>query len=779
MPEETWVKILLRQFKNPLLLILVTATVVAFVFGEKLDALVILFMISLSIGLGFANEFGAEKTVKDLLNKISFLATVIKNGVKMSIPVKDIRVGDEILLYPGAVVPADMKLVNISNLQINESVLSGEPAPIHKTSENNLAFMGCIVTSGSGSGIVTAIGRKTRFGQISTSVATAKPMTQFQKGLNDFGSLLVKVISIMALVILGLNVMLGRPLLEAVLFALTVAIGLTPELLPIVVTISLAHGAKRLSKKDVVVKQLVAIEDLGNMEVLCSDKTGTLTEGKLQLISHQNAVGTEDQTVLTMGLLCNSAVVHHRIIGDAIDAAIWEHARHQKFTLPENVIKILDQPFDYEHRGMFSVVEDEGVRTFIFKGAPDKIMEAIGKKQAEKIGASKKVADWYAQGYRVIGIAAKKVSTDEKYTYGDAKKLKFVGWILFSDPPKHGARAALDKFEQMGVKLKIITGDNEVVTQKICRDIDVPCEKVLTGPELLKMTETDLINVVWSIDVFARMTPDAKSRIIRALKSGGHTVGYIGDGINDAPALHEADAGISVDTAVDVAKDTASIVLLKKSLMVIAEGIAEGRRTFANTLKYILMGTSSNFGNMFSMAAASLLLPFLPMTPTQILLANALYDVSQMTIPTDKVDDSEILTPKKWDIAKIKRDMLFFGPISSIYDFITFGVMYYFFQARGSLFQTGWFVESLATQILVIFVIRTKIVPFWKSRPSWQVAVSSLVAVAIAALLPYSKIAGVFGMTKLPIAFFGILVLMVGTYLGVVELGKRRLAHSH
>jgi P-type Mg2+ transporter len=732
-------------------------------------------MMVISVILGFWNEFSAEKTMEDLLKKISFTATTIKDGIKQSVPVKDLRVGDRVLLYPGAVVPADLKLVQEKDLEINESSLSGESATVHKGRGNLDAYMGTIVVSGEGQGMVSAIGIDTKFGELSASVATLRPETEFQKGLKSFGVLLVWVISIMAVVIFIVNGLLGRSWIDSALFALSVAIGLTPELLPVVVTVSLSHGARRLAKKDIIVKQLVAIEDLGNMEVFCCDKTGTLTEGKLQVFAHDGADGKDNLRVLQLGMMCNSAVVHHKIFGDAIDSAIWQHAINQKVKLPADFTKIMEMPFDYEHRSMFSVIESENRRTYIYKGAPDAVLEAISSEKSDIKTLQEKIDKWYKDGYRVIAIATKSVSQTERYTFSDAHHLKLEGFILFSDPPKHGIRQTLDRFEKLGVKLKIITGDNEFVTKKVCEEIDLPCNKILTGPEIANMTEAELIEKVWGIDVFARMTPDMKLRIIKALKHGNHTVGYIGDGINDAPALHEADAGISVNTAVDVAKDTASIVLNRKSLNSIVEGIAEGRRTFSNTLKYILMGTSSNFGNMASMAGASFLLPFLPMLPSQVLLTNAIYDISQLSIPTDNVDEEELRQPKKWDLGIIKKYMMFFGPISSIYDFLTFGVMYYFFTARGSLFQTGWFVESMATQILVIFIIRTNRMPFFKSRPSFILTATCLSAVFIAAVLPFSPLAKFFEFSPLPPLFFLVLAIMVVSYLGLVELGKKYL----
>jgi P-type Mg2+ transporter len=768
-----------RQLNNPLLYILLVTTALSFVFGSRFSAIVVMWMMFLSVFLGFWNEFRAEKTMEDLLKRISFSATVIRNGVKLSLPVKDIRVGDIVLLYPGAVVPADLKLAEEKSLEIDESVLSGEAVPVHKNRQSPLVFMGTTVTSGEGQGTVTAIGHDTKFGQLSASVAAVRPETEFQKGLKSFGVLLVWSISIMSVVIFIVNGILGRPWIDSALFALSVAIGLTPELLPVVVTVSLAHGARRLAKKDILVKQLVAIEDLGNMEVLCCDKTGTLTEGKLQLTSHQNPQGKSDRRVMELALICNSAVVHHKVFGDAVDSAIWNHALNQKIKVPSDVNKISEMPFDYERRSMFTVFEQKGRRTYIYKGAPDSVLSACSGTKSVISGLHGQVEKWYSEGFRVIALATKSVTSTERYTYSDAHHLKLEGFILFSDPPKPGVKQALEHFARLGVQLKIVTGDNEFVTQRICQEIGLKSTHLITGDQIAKMTEDELIKIVWDTDIFARMTPDKKLRVIKALRHGNHTVGYIGDGINDAPALHEADAGISVDTAVDVAKDTASIVLTRKNLNTIIEGVAEGRRTFVNTMKYILMGTSSNFGNMFSMAGASFVLPFLPMLPSQILLTNAVYDLSQLSIPTDNVDPEELRRPKKWDLGVIRKYMLFFGPISSLYDFLTFAVLYFAFQARGHLFQTGWFVESLATQILVIFIIRTHRVPFFTSHPGLIMTATCLGTVLFGALLPFSPLAHFFEMAKLPPIYFVVLLIMTATYLALVELGKRLFLHKN
>lgn len=761
-----------RQIKNPLLIILFVATLTSALVGEHIDALVIGTMMGLSVFLGFWNEFQAERTVRDLLAKISLTATVIRNGVKEAIPAKEVRPGDIVVLYPGCIVPADIKLTGSDNLEINESVLTGESVPVLKGDKDPNLYMGTVVSSGSGQGVIIAVGKKTKLGEITLDVSTARPETEFEKGLKNFGKLLLRVVSIMAIVIFLGNWVVGRSPVNSVLFALTIAIGLTPELLPVIVTVSLSHGARKLARKKVIVKQLVSIEDLGNMEVLCTDKTGTLTEGKIQLTDFCNSEGEKDLHILEKALLCNAAIVHNSVIGDAIDSAIWNYARDNDINTTFGYTKIAEEPFDYERRAMFTVLEKNEKRIFQYKGSPAAVLAACALTDKKRSELSEYFDGLAKDGIRAIALASKPVGRKSDYDYDEAKNLSYEGYITFRDIPKKDVGAALALLKKLEVQLKIVTGDNEEVTKKICREIGAPWQNVLLGAQIETMDNDRLNEAVWKTDIFAKVTPKQKGRIIRALNTGNHTIGYLGDGVNDALALHEADVGISVDTGVDVAKDTASIVLMQKNLGIIAEGIKEGRKTFANTIKYILMGTSSNFGNMFSAAGASFLLPFLPMTPSQVLLNNFLYDVSQLSIPTDNVDDEVLVRPRGWDIRLIRNYMLFFGPISSIYDFLTFGVMYFIFAARDSLFQTGWFVESFITQTMVIFVIRTARTPFFKSRPGKLLVISMLSAVCLAILIPYTPLARYFALTPLPPAYFLILILMTLTYLVLVEVGK-------
>lgn len=759
--------ILLRQFKNPLLLVFLVSTIVAFAFNQKAEAIAIWLIMVISIALGFWDEYRAEKVVQDLLKKISYTATVIRNGIKEIIPVKEIRMGDIVVLYPGAILPADIKIIESQNLEIDESILTGESLPVVKK-EGDSSFMGTVVTTGSGQAEVIAIGTDTKLGQMSASVGKVRPQTEFQKGLKDFSSLLAKIAVITVVIIIVFNLILGRSMIETFLFALTIAMGITPELLPLVVTICLSHGARKLAKLEVIVKQLVTIEDLGNMEILCTDKTGTLTEGKIILDTYENAKGEKDNSVLDLALICNSAVVHKEVFGDAIDKAIWQYAHLVNYQIGLPFKKIMEEPFNYEKRLASVVIQSNEERVLIYKGAPESVLENCKISAAEKNRVLKLLTEMHKDGMRVIALA-RGVNKDN---------MAFAGYISFSDTPKKDLGHVLAEFKSLGVEVKILTGDSELVTEKICREVGFPVTGILLGEDIEKFSEIELREKAATANVFAKVTPSQKARIIEALKAGTHTIGFLGDGINDALALHTADVGVSVNSAVDVAKDAASIVLLRKNLGAIAQGIKEGRRTFANTIKYILMGTSSDFGNMVSAAVASLFLPFLPMLPVQVLLQDVLYDFSQLTIPTDNVDDDELIKPERWDLNYIKRFMIFFGSISSVYDFLTFGVLYFVFKARGGMFQTGWFVESLITEVLVVMVIRTRKSPFWKSQPSLSLITACLGVIMLALFLVFGPVGVYFQFQPLPLVFFLFLLVATITYLALVEFGKRFIKPS-
>lgn len=768
---NAWI-VLLRQFKTPLLLVFIISTIVSFILGQKTEAFVIWIVMTLSIVLGFYNEYQAEKVINDLIKKISFTITVVRNGIKQELPVADVRVGDEVILHTGSIIPADIRLSRSEGLEVNESILTGESLPVAKNSGDAI-YMGTVVIGGSAKGSVTAIGMDTKYGKISEMVGKVRPMTEFQKGLKDFSVLLARIAGVTVVLVIVCGWFLHHPVIDTVLFALTVAMGITPELLPLIVTLSLSYGSKKLAKKEVIVKQFVSIEDIGNMEVLCTDKTGTLTEGKISLSSYQDESGKENAEVLKLGLICNSSYGHEHSTPDPIDKAIVDFAQIKNIKIDGKPEKIFAMPFNFENRFMSIAVKDGVKQELICKGSPEVIIARLGASDIEKKKLEKSAVELQKQGLRVIAVASKEVKNfDPKFFKSEFKELKFGGFLSFADVPKKDLAADFRKFEDLGVAIKIITGDSEVVAEKVSRDVGFDYKKVLVNSEIEKMNDEKLEKEAWKTDIFAKITPSQKTRIIQALKKGNHTIGFLGDGVNDGPALHIADVGISVNTGVDVAKDAASIVLLRKSLGVIADGIKEGRITFQNTIKYILMGTSSSFGNMVSAAAASIVLPFLPMTPVQFLINDVMYDISQTSIPTDNVDPDQILRPKSWDINYIKRFMILFGLIGTLYDFLTFGIMYFVFHARGSLFQTGWFVTSFITEVLVVFVIRTRKIPFWRSKPSLPFLATCLGVVVVGLYLPFSPLAHYLAFTPLPGLYFGFLMAITVTYLIVVEIGK-------
>ncbi len=790
--------ILFRQLTgNPLILILASATTIAYLLGQHISSYYIFAMILLSVVLGFWNEYGAERTVEALLKRISATTFVLRNGTREQVPVSDVTIGDIILLSRGDIAPADLRLIAVNDLQMNESALTGESKTTFKTAQvlgtsphglsemSNQVFMGTSVDNGTGKGVVLAIGKDTEFGKIAKSAAFTKPQTEFEKGLISFGNLLVRTIIILCIGIFIINFALGHALLESLLFALAIAVGLTPELLPVIVTISLAHGAGKLAKKKVVAKQLIAIENLGNMDVLCTDKTGTLTEDNITLMEYANLLDQRDKEVLIAALNANEAMAHNHIVGNGIDAALWKYARQENIKPSDSVVKIDEEPFDFDNKAMFCVVEEGGVRTLIVKGAPDFMLSHSVSEDTASLAA--KFTAFNTDGLRVAVVASRVVEKKGAYSWDDVHDLTLLGYVTFLDVPKKGAKLALDDLNDLHVDVKIVTGDNELVTRKICEEVGMKVTGVIIGSEIDTLTDEQLKDVVISHNIFARLTPDNKLRIIKILRSHGHVVGFMGDGINDITALRGADVGISVNTAVDVAKEAASIVLLDQGLDVICEGIREGRRTFSNTLKYILMGTSSNFGNMFSAAGASFILPFLPMLPVQILVTNGVYDLSQLSIPTDNVDREALVKPRHWNIDFIRKYMIFFGPVSSLYDFLTFGAMFFIIQmyygagsfaSHGALFQTGWFIESVMTEVLVVFVIRTSRTPFFRSRPSRWLLISCLGIVALAVLIPFTRIGADLGFVAPPAIYFVVLIILVSTYLLLVEsLKKRFLDH--
>lgn len=758
---------------NPLLLILIIATCISFFLGDKTSSFYILGVVLVSILLGFWNEYSAEKTVDSLLKKITPNALVIRNNEKQEIPVSELTIGDIVLLSQGSIIPADMRLIETHSLEINESALTGESKTVIKHStdnKKNTGYMGTNVDSGSGKGVVIQIGKNTEFGKIAKSTTFTRPATEFQIGLAKLGNLIIKFVLVLTVVIFLINAVFKHDILTSMLFALAVAVGITPELLPVIVTVSLSHGAGKLAKKHVVVKRLLSLENLGNIDVLCTDKTGTLTEGKIDVVDYINEQGKKDIRVLIASLLCNNAIVHEKVVGNAIDVALWEHALKDKLYINTKYKKLYEEEFDYNRKLNFAVIKQNETMLYA-KGAPESIIP-LCKNMKHKETLTKKMDDLRAEGLRIICIAKKPVNEKKSYSFDDVDKLEFIGYITFLDIPKKTAAEALEQLKNLNVSVKIVTGDNEIITRKVCQEVGMDIRRVLTGPQIEKLTEPELRHVVDTVDIFARVLPLQKLQIIKTLQQNGHTVGYLGDGINDLPALHNADVGISVNTAVDVAKDAASVVLLRKGIDVINDGIREGRKTFTNTIKYIMLTASSNFGNMFSVTGASAFLPFLPMTPVQILLTNALYDVAQLAVPTDNIDHQSLVKPKHWNIDFIKNYMLFFGPLSSIFDYLTFSMLMIVFHAKGALFQTGWFIESLATQVLVVFVIRTAKTPFYKSRPSKWLVFASLGVVATAILIPFTPLAKPLGFLAPPPLFFVFLIIIIVSYLFVIETVK-------
>jgi Mg2+-importing ATPase len=793
--------VLLRQFKNPIFAILVACALISgLVPPHAIDqAIEIMAMIFIAVVLGFYNEYKAEKTVQNLRQAVAMKALVTREGKSCQVDSKLVVPGDLVSLYVGDLVPADMRIVKSKDLETNEATFTGESFPVEKTSDKlnvknptpqqltNYLFMGSVVVRGNAQAVVVSTGKNTKLGSISGSLSRAHPETEFQRGVKSYGNMLLTLTLALAVSIFGLNAAIGiHPLVWSLTFSMAVAVGLVPELMPAIVTISLSQGAGKMAKAKVIVKRLVAIEDFGNMNVLCTDKTGTLTEGKIALKDVQPLGEEKDNRLLTFAMLCNDAVLGERVVGNPMDVAIWEYAIQNKAqSFVETYSKVDEVPFDYQRRMMSTVVRNQEQNILISKGAPESIFDkcryADVSGRIEAITDVKEAIDdkFYKLselGYRILAVASKSVGVKTSYSVEDEKDLTLLGFLIFTDPPKQDASEAINKLKEMGVTVKILTGDNEVVATTICEDLKIPVKRVVVGSDLTQMSWNEIKTVVEETTIFARVTPEQKLDIIKALKENKDVVGFLGDGVNDAPALYEADVGISVDSAVDVAREAADIVLLKKDLLVLVDGIKEGRKTFGNTMKYILMGTSSNFGNMFSAAAASVFLPFDPMEATQIIFMNLLYDVSNMTLPTDNVDDEYVKSPKRWDMGFVRKYTLFFGPFSSLYDFLTFGIMLYIFHATtvatAPLFQAGWFVESFWTEVLIMFVIRTRRIPFWTSRPGKWLSILTLSMVALGTILPFTILGSSMGFAPLPPEYWGLLVLMVVTYLVLVDAGK-------
>jgi P-type Mg2+ transporter len=785
----------LRFFANPLVLILLAASAISIVLRDPVGGSIIIAIVLLSVIVNFYVEFQARHAVEDIRKQVATTAAVLRDGHELELPIAELVPGDIIRLNAGDLAPADARLLDTKDLHVRESALTGESLPVDKAANDlsggkhsiadasNSVFLGTAVQTGIGVAVIVRTGKDTAFGEIAQRLAMRPPETEFGRGIRHFGLMITRVIMLLVLFVLLVNIVLHRPLLESFLFSVALAVGMTPEMMPMIITITLAQGARRMARKKVLVKQLSAIEDFGSVEILCSDKTGTLTEGEIVLDRHVDVHGQDDENVLRLVYL-NS--YFQAGIKSPLDDAVLKH-EHPAIAEYEKVDEI---PFDFSRKRLSVVARSGGEHFLITKGAAESVFAVCGTviidgvpqpfDDSRRAQAAETFQKLSADGYRTLGVAVRKVEKRDAYALAAEQEMTLAGFAAFLDPPKQGIAAILKALNQNGVSVVIMTGDNQYVTQKVAHDVGLPSDRIVIDNQVDTMNDDALAYQAEHGAIFARVSPEQKNRVILGLKARGHVVGYIGDGINDAPSLHTADVGISVMNGVDVAKDAAKIILLEKDLAVLNEGVVEGRRCFANIMKYIIMSTSSNFGNMFSMAAASVFLPFLPMLPTQILLNNFLYDTSQVAVPGDNVDPALLHKPKRWQIAFIRQFMMIIGPISSLYDLLTFGVLLWLFQAstNAPLFRTGWFVESLATQTLVVFVIRTAGNPF-RSRPSRRLLIGVVAVSVVGAMLPYTRLGFVLGFTPLPLSLLCAISLLALTYLLLVQVVKTWFYRRH
>ncbi|GKT07535.1 magnesium-translocating P-type ATPase [Desulforhabdus sp. TSK] len=792
-----------QRCKSPLVLQLLIIAIVSGCIGEIKSAVIVTAMVLLSVGLSYILDRRSTNAVESLGKRVQSRTLVLRNGKEVEVKISEVVPGDVVVLHAGSIVPADLRLLSAKDFFVSQSALSGESMAVEKTANGaqghttvlelpNACFFGSSVNSGAARGVVVHTGTRTIFGSISQRLTERREETSFDRGVRSFTWLMIRFMVVMVCAVFSIVGMTKGNWEEALLFALSIAVGLTPEMLPMIVTVNLAKGALTMAKKKVIVKRLPAIQNFGAIDVLCTDKTGTLTQDRVILKRHMDIVGHESEDVLNYAYL-NS--YYQTGMRNLIDRAILEHT---DLNVEENCTLVDELPFDFQRRRMSVVVDYEGDHVLICKGAVEEIYAICGQYQnGDEVyplidmireDLFEDVEELNKDGYRVLGIAYREFPRERTtYTVTDESDLILLGYILFFDPPKDSAAEAVKLLKETGVEVKVLTGDNGLVTGKVCRDVGLIVDRMVTGADLSELSKDRFSQIVREADVFVKVTPAQKEQIVRELRSNGHVVGFMGDGINDAPALKSADVGISVDSGVDVAKEAADIVLLEKSLLVLEEGIIEGRKVFANIVKYIRMGASSNFGNMFSVVGASYLLPFLPMLPVQVLTNNLLYDFSQTGIPADNVDQEQIAKPLKWHIGNIKRFMVFIGPVSSIFDYATFGLMWFFFHCSGfndpsmgaaqkgelaSLFQTGWFVESLLTQTLIVHIIRTRKIPFFRSSASLPMTLTTLTIMAIGAWLPYSPFAGALGMVPLPLIYWAWIAAFLFLYATLTHIVK-------
>jgi Mg2+-importing ATPase len=784
---------LLALFLNPLTIILLLAAGISAILGQRVDAGIIIVIVVLGVSINFAQTYRSQRAIEHLREHVSLTSTVLRDQTWQEIKRYEVVPGDLVRLSAGDLVPADGQILQARDLYIQQAALTGESMPTEKDAgpadskpeggpeSRHLVFLGTSVVSGTGTVRILATGARTMFGAIAKRMVVRPEETEFERGLRRFGMLIMRAVFFLVFFILATRIALHKDAFESFVFAVALAVGLTPEFLPMITSVTLARGAVRMARDQVVVKHLPAIQNFGSIDIFCSDKTGTLTKGEMTLASSVDASGQPSDLPLSLAYLNSQFETGIR---SPLDAAILKTSNKKA----GNYRKCDEIPFDFNRRRLSIIVEldtEHGPeKILITKGAPEGIIalcgsfQVAGEARPADAAAAEQARKVYrslcSQGFRVLAVASRVVQDRTAFSPTDELSLVLAGFLAFADPPTDDAAESVAAMKRDGVQVKILTGDNELVAQHICASVGLDNPVIVLGDELEQMTDTALGHVAEQATIFARVSPMQKLRIILALKHRGHVVGYMGDGINDAPSLHAADVGISVATAVDVARDAADIILLQPGLAILHRGIIEGRRASANVLKYLLMGTSSNFGNMFSMAGASLFLPFLPMLPTQILLNNFLYDAAQITIPSDNVDESYLRSPQRWDMRLIRNFMIFIGPISSLYDFLTFYVLLHFFHAGEPFFHTGWFVESLATQTLVLFVIRTMGNPF-RSRPSVPLALTTIAIVVIGVLLPISPLARLLGFAPLPGLFFEFLAISIVTYMLLVELAKRLL----
>lgn len=793
-----------ERLQSPLVIQLLVIAAISGIIGQFTSSIIVSLMIVLSVGLSYILDARSNREVEALGKRVQSRTWVLRESKEVEIKMAEVVPGDIVLLQAGAIIPADVRLISAKDFFVSESALTGESMPVEKSanlpvSSNgavlelpNACFLGTSVTSGSARAVVINTGAQTLFGEVSRKLGEKRIETDFDKGIRAFTWLMIRFMLVMVSVVFLIVGLTKGNWLEALLFALSVAVGLTPEMLPMIVTVNLAKGALAMAKKKVIVKKLPSIQNLGAINILCTDKTGTLTQDRVVLEHHVDIIGNKSEEVLNYAYL-NS--YFQTGLKNLLDRAVIEHV-----DLDVDECKLVDElPFDFQRRRMSVVVDYEGDNVLICKGAVEEIYSCCTHYQIDeeiyplidmiRADLFEEVEKLNREGFRVLGIAYREFPKYKNvFTVEDESQLILLGYIAFMDPPKESATEAVKLLDRAGVKVKVLTGDNGLVTEKVCRDVGIAFDSSMTGAALAQLSAAEFAEAVVKNDVFVKLTPSQKEKIVLELRKQGNVVGYMGDGINDAIALKAADVGISVDSGVDVAKEAADIVLLEKSLLVLEEGIMEGRRIFANIIKYIRMGASSNFGNMFSVLGASYLLPFLPMRPLQILTNNLLYDFSQTGIPMDRVDPEQIAKPVRWDIRNIKRFMIWIGPISSIFDYATFALMWFFFKASAyldpalslaqkdgleRLFQSGWFVESLLTQTLIVHIIRTRRIPFFQSRASAPMLMTTLAVMAIGAWLPYSPFAGFLGLVPLPAVYWLWIVGFLVTYSILTHKVKR------